>query len=59
MNDARTSSETSAETQKLLADMEKLEFRARMLLIEHRAVLSEIRQKKSKLDALTTPPNGA
>jgi hypothetical protein len=40
-----------AESQRLLAEMERLELRARMLLTEHRHVVDTIRDMQRQLDA--------
>ena len=40
-----------AESQRLLAEMERLELRARMLLAEHRHVVDTIRDMQRQLDA--------
>ena len=40
-----------AESQRLLAEMERLEQRARMLLAEHRHVVDTIRDMQRQLDA--------
>ena len=39
------------ETDRLAAEMERLELRARMLLTEHRNVVETIREMQRKLDA--------
>jgi hypothetical protein len=41
-----------ADTQMLLAEMERLELRAQMLLVEHRHVVGTIREMQRQLDAV-------